>query len=95
MKCQILEAKYKLEQAALQVKILEEDHSVIGGAIPKISRQSDLSIGGFSSKRDVESKIKDVKTDIEAKDDCGVNDAVCSRLNPLATEFTLHLTIIL
>lgn len=29
MERQILEAKYELEQAALQVKILEEDHSVI------------------------------------------------------------------
>ena len=86
MERQMLEAKYELEQATLQVKILEEDHSVIGGAVPKTSKQSDLSIGGFISKRDVGSKIKDVKTDIGSKDE--VKDAARSRLNPLATEFT-------
>ena len=86
MERQMLEAKYELEQATLQVKILEEDHSVIGGAVPKTSKQSDLSIGGFISKRNVESKIKDVKTDIGTKDE--VKDAARSRLNSLATEFT-------
>ena len=54
MEREMLEAKYELEQATLQVKILEEDHSVIGRAVPKTSKQSDLSIGGFISKRDVE-----------------------------------------
>ena len=48
-----------------------EDHSVVGGAIPKISKQSDLSTGGFNSKRNVEFKIKDFKTDVETKNDRG------------------------
>ena len=87
MERQILEAKYELEQAALQVKILEKDHSVIGGAIPKISKQSHLSFTGFSSKGNVESKIKDVKTDVETKDDGGDKNVLRLWLNLLAMEF--------
>jgi len=65
MELLILEAKYELEQAAIQVKILEEDHSVFPGAVPNISKQSGSCTGGVSSKHVVESKIKDVKAHIE------------------------------
>lgn len=72
MERQILEAKYELKQAALQVKILEEDHSGINGAIPKMSKQSGSSLGEFNSKgskRDGESKVKDVGVETKTKDD--------------------------
>ena len=36
MERQFLEAKYELEQVAIQVKILEEDYSVSGGAVPNM-----------------------------------------------------------
>ncbi len=92
MERQILEAKYELEQAALQVKILEEDHSVFDGAIPRMSKQSGSSLGEFSSKRDGESKVKDVGVETKTKDDLknvpSDNDVTCSWLNPHAKEFT-------
>ncbi|XP_078380333.1 uncharacterized protein LOC144663310 [Oculina patagonica] len=92
MERQILEAKYELEQAALQVKILEEDHSVIDGAKPKMSKQTGSSFGEFGSQRDGESKVKDVGVETKTKDDLKRvpydNDVICSRLNPHAREFT-------
>ena len=86
----ILEAKYELEQAAIQVKILEEDHSVVSGLVPNISKESGSSAGGVSTNRDVEPKFKDVKTYIgtEIKDKRNDNDVISSRLNPCAKEFT-------
>ena len=46
----ILEAKYELKQAAIQVKILEEDHSVLSGLVPNISEESGSCAGGVSSR---------------------------------------------
>ena len=54
MERQFLEAKYELEQAAVQVKILEEDYSVFGSAVPNIFEQPGSCAGGVSSKRVVE-----------------------------------------
>ena len=61
MKCRFLEAKYELKQAAVQVKILVEDYSLFGGAIPNIFDQPG-SCAGVSSKRVVKPKVKDIKT---------------------------------
>lgn len=36
MEHQFLEAKYELEQAAVQVRILEEDYSTFGRVVPNI-----------------------------------------------------------
>jgi len=69
MERQFLEAKYELEQAAVQVKILE-DYSALGGAVPNIFRQPGLCAGGVRSKRVVEPKVKDVKTHIEKTKVC-------------------------
>ena len=92
MERQFLEAKYELEQAAVQVKIFEEDYSVFGAAVPNIFKHSGSCAGGVSSKRDVESKVKDVKAHTEAtKVKCGDNDFTSSRLNPHAKEFTYPL----
>jgi len=57
MERQFLEAKYELKQAAAQAKILEEDYSAFGGAVPNIFKQHGLCAGGVSSKRDVEPKV--------------------------------------
>ena len=46
MERQFLEAKYELEQAAIQVKILEEDYSVFGGVLPNIFKQPGSCAGG-------------------------------------------------
>ncbi|XP_078372731.1 uncharacterized protein LOC144656384, partial [Oculina patagonica] len=92
MERQILEAKYELEQAALQVKILEEDHSVIDGAKPKMSQQTGSSFGELGSQRDGGSKVKGVGVETKTKDDLKRvpydYDVICSRLNPHAREFT-------
>ena len=89
MESQFLEAKYEIEQAAIQVKILEEDYSVSGGAVPNMFEQPGLCAGGVSSKRVVEPKVKDVKAHIEnTKVKLGNNDFTHSRLNHHAKEFT-------
>ena len=91
MERQFLEAKYELEQAAVQVKILEEDYSVLRGAVPPKNSGSCAGscAGGLSSKHVVEPKVKDVKThvgNIEVKR--GDNDFTSLQLNPRAKEFT-------
>ena len=87
MEHQFLEAKY--EQAAVQVKILEEDYSVFGEAIPNTFKQPGWCAGGVSSECVVEPKVKDVKAHIErTKLRRGDNDFTSSQLNPRAKEFT-------
>ena len=48
MERQFLEAKYELEQAAVQVQILEEDYSVFGEAVPNTFKQPGWCAGGDS-----------------------------------------------
>ena len=86
MERQFLEAKYELEQAANQVKILEEDYSVSGGAVPNMFESPGSCARGGSSKRVVEPKVKDVKAHIENTEvNRGENDFLTrSRLNPHA-----------
>ena len=89
MERQFLEAKYELEQAVIQVKILEEDYSVSGGAVPNMFEPPGSCAGGVSSKRVVEPKVKDVKAYIKNTEvKRGDNDFTRSRLNPHAKEFT-------
>jgi len=89
MERQFLEAKYELEQAAVQVRILEEDYSTFGGVVPNIFKKSGPCVGGVSSKRDVEPRVKDANAHIErTKVKHGDNNFASSRLNPHAKEFT-------
>ena len=74
MERHFLEAKYELEQAAIQVKILEEDYSVSGGAVTNIFQNMNLE----------EFKTHIGNTEVKRSD----NDFTSSRLNPYATEFT-------
>ena len=88
MERQFLEAKYEMEQAAAQVKILQ-DYPVFGGAVPNIFNQPGSCVGGVSSKCIVKPKVKDVKTHIRnIKVKHGNNDFTSSQLNPHANEFT-------
>ena len=87
MECQFLEAQYEPKQAAIQVKILEEDLSACGGAVPNIFKQSGSCAGGVSSKCNVEPKVKDVKVHIEMTKVKRGNNFTSSRLNPLAKWF--------
>ena len=80
MERQFLEAKYELEQA---------DYSVFAGAVPNIFEQLGSCVGGVSSKRVVEPKVKDVKAHIEKTEvKRGDNDFTSSLLNPHAKEVT-------
>ena len=86
---QILEAKYELEQASLQVKIIEEDNSVIGDALPQMSKQPGPSIGELNSKHVIEPKVKDFKVLTGTKLNEDNDDVICrSLLNPCAKEFS-------
>ena len=89
MERKFLEAKYELEQAAIQVKILEENYSEFGGAVPNMLEQPGSCAGEVSSKRVVEPKVKDVNAHIENTEvKCGDNDFTRLQLNPRAKEFT-------
>ena len=88
---QILEEKYELEQASLQVRIIEEDNSVIGDALPQMSKQPGPSIGELNSKHAIEPKVKDFKslTGTKLDEDEDNDDVICrSLLNPCAKEFS-------
>ena len=86
---QILEAKYELEQASLQVKIIEGDNSVIGDALPQMSKQPGPSIGELNSKHVIEPKVRDFKVLTGTKLNEDNDDVICrSLLNPCAKEFS-------